>query len=87
MKVKELIEALQQCDSGEDICFLMNDGCCGDFLDLEAYEVDVLDTGRNAPWPRIWFRAVPGYRSCIQSGGTKKADEEYWKQFGGKKDE
>ena len=31
----------------------------------------------------VTFKALPGYRSCLQSGGTVRSDFEYWKKFGG----
>jgi hypothetical protein len=72
MKVKELLEVLQKSDPESYICFAMDDGCCGDWLDLEAYEARLLDYyPPNLPQVQVHFVAVPGYHSCISSSGIK----------------
>lgn len=81
MKAKELIEALQKADPESDVCFLIDDGCCGDWIDLNAYDFETMSLEKHGSWTRISFSALPGYRSCIQSGGTKSADEKYWEKF------
>lgn len=74
MKVKELREVLSGLNDDADIAFLMNSGCCGDYESLEDYDIDAIDDNYAA----IYFKALPGYRSCIQVGSTIKADKDYW---------
>lgn len=77
MKTKELLELLSKADPEEKVIFWIDDGCCGDFLELDLYDVELYDIKPvNAV---LRFNALPGYKSCIQSGGTKRADKEYWK--------
>lgn len=82
MKVKDLIEVLQKADPESEVCFIMDDGCCGDWLDLDAYDFDILPySSKELPLAQIRFSPLPGYHSCIQSGGTKEAHEKYWNRF------
>lgn len=85
MKNKELIEVLKKCDPEQDASFQMDDGCCGDYIELDDYYFEhTTDYNRvthkfDVPgWLTIRFKALPGYRSCRQSSGTKRADKEYW---------
>ncbi len=89
MKTKELLEVLKECDPEKEVSFLMDDGCCGEIMEMVAYDFEhnaeySKETKRfDVPgWLTIRFHALPGYRSCIQSGGTQKADKEYWAKFG-----
>jgi hypothetical protein len=91
MKTKELIEVLKACDPEQEVSFQMDDGCCGDYLSLDAYDFEHIDDYNRETrrfgipgWLTVRFRALPGYRSCRQSGGTIRADKEYWKKFGKK---
>ena len=84
MKVKELIEQLQKADPDTDVSFWIDDGCCGDFIDLEIYDVSIYDYSKPIT-AALRFQALPGYKSCIQAGGTKRADEKYWGDKNGKK--
>jgi hypothetical protein len=77
MKVKDLVKLLSQSDQESDVWFAMSDGCCGEWLELEAYDADLTVDDNTV---RVFFEAIPGYRSCIQSSGTKKSDQEYWKR-------
>lgn len=79
MKAKEALLAL---DDDANIMFLMASGCCGDTESLEAYDIDLIDTNYLA----IYFKALPGYRSCIQVASTIKADKAYWDRINKKGD-
>jgi hypothetical protein len=79
MKVKELRELMRELDDDADVQFSMDDGCCGDYLTLELAFSDAILAGLM----ELRFKAVPGYRSCIQSGATKQADKDYWNRING----
>ena len=80
MKVKELLPLLQNSDPESEIGFWIDDGCCADFIELEvhdAYDNDPYAGGIKKPdaiYTIVRFDCLPGYRSCLQSGGTKRAD-------------
>lgn len=76
MKVKELKDQLNQLSDEDDVNFLMDSGCCGDYEEMEVYDLDLF---REFKLLLVRFKALPGYRSCIQSGSTLKQDKEYWK--------
>jgi hypothetical protein len=78
MKVKELQELINSCDPEQDVLFAIQDGCCGDTMPLEIWDFERF-TYKSCNYPIITFKPLPGYRSCIQSGGTKRSDTEYWK--------
>jgi hypothetical protein len=80
MKVKELIDELNKADPESEVQFMMDDGCCGDWLDLECYGADTLDVGETLPLIQVRFHPVPGYVSCRQGSATKRAHEAYWKE-------
>lgn len=91
MKTKDLIEILKECDPEEEVAFNIDDGCCGDYLSLEAYDFEnCKDYNKETKkydkpgWLTIRFKHLPGYKSCIQSGGTQRAHIEYWAKFGKK---
>ena len=75
MKIKELLEELEGLDPELDVFVQMSAGCCGDNEDLEIYDVEGFDKCGLF----IRCAALPGYRSCIQYGGTLEADKKYWK--------
>lgn len=89
LTAKQLIEELQKIPPETEIWFTMADGCCSDFLELDInfadFEVSKL-YGKDHVDARIHFDAVPGYRSCIEAGGTKRLAEEKDKRLG-RKDE
>lgn len=88
MKVSELIAILEQCEPTEEVVFQMDVGCCGDFKTLKAYDAEVSNlAGHQQPenWvPYISFRAIEGYHSCLQAGGTERAHKTYWEKVGHK---
>jgi hypothetical protein len=76
----------------------MQSGCCGDveYMDIVKYGDGQLCAGaedmsnpykkeKKRYYMRVTFHAVPGFRSCIQAGGTVQADKEYWADKPGKK--
>jgi hypothetical protein len=84
MKAKELLELLQKCDPEEDVSFQMISGCCGEHEYMEVVDAEVFDMrdDKYPKWLIIEFAPLPGYRSCIQAGGTIRAHAEYWERFG-----
>ena len=78
MKVGELKKELAKLSDDVEVHFLMYSGCCGETetltlspgFELETYEDTTLI---------FYFDSLPGYKSCIQAGGTLRAHEEYWK--------
>jgi len=91
VKTKELLEVLKECDPEQEVSFQAADGCCGEYFELQAddfehqYDYNKKTKKWDVPgWAVIRFPSLPGYRSCIQSGGTKRADKEYWEKFGKK---
>lgn len=84
MKIKELRELIATMQDDDAVSFEMLSGCCGDYEDLDLVDAWVNDSSyknRREVYLRIEFAPLPGYRSCIQTGGTKRAHDEYWKQF------
>lgn len=80
MKVKDILEQLNKLSPEEDLAFWMDDGCCGDFMELNLYDISVYDHNHPA-LGAMRFSTLPGYKSCIQSSNTKKSDEKYWAEF------
>ena len=78
MKKRDMIELLKDLPDDADIAFAMIDGCCGERLELEVEE-NMLEAYGGFAF--ITFSALPGYRSCLQSGTTKRLDEEYWMKY------
>lgn len=78
--LRKLIEG--QPDDAE-VVLEMTDGCCGDTLDLDYEEsrTSLEDYDKKPGYIVLRTAPLPGYRSCIQSGGTKEADKEYWAKF------
>jgi len=77
MKIKELKDAIANLNDDAEISFLMDSGCCSETEtmvanDLETYENSALI---------VRFNSLPGYKSCLQAGATKRAHEEYWKKI------
>jgi hypothetical protein len=77
--LRKLIEG--QPDEAE-VLLQMQDGCCGETLDLECADTrsSFQSVSPCAGYVVVEVNAVPGYRSCIQSGGTKMNDERYWRR-------
>ena len=86
MKVSELLEELSKADPDQEVFFCMDEGCCGDTMELDAYDAECVEMYDGEKYVRVFFRPVPGYSSCRQSGNTKRAHEEYWAQFKKKDD-
>ncbi len=89
MKIKELRQMLNELPAtmdDQDVQFNMRSGCCGDYEELNILDFDAFapDKFYDKGMVRFFFDAVPGYQSCIQAGGTKRAHEEYWKKHGKK---
>lgn len=84
--LKKLIEG--QLDDAS-VLLQMQDGCCGDTLDLEFSDsTSSLEyQGKQPGYVVLTVEAVPGYRSCRQSRGTKRSDERYWQDPKGPKEE
>ena len=78
MKVSELIVELQKLNQDSELPFWIDDGCCGDYLDLDLYDVSIYDHDKTNVVGALRFSSLPGYRSCIQSSQTKRTDEERW---------
>ncbi len=87
MKAKELLEYLTKADPESEVQFSMDEGCCGDTYSLEAYDIYNNDPyAGNIKIPDsiftvIYFKSIPGYRSCLQVGGTKRADKEWCDKY------
>lgn len=82
--VKELKEFIADLPDDMTLWFTMASGCCGDFEELDNVEVSIQEPSKNYSGAvHFDFSSLPGYRSCIQVGGTKRAHEEYWKQIDG----
>jgi hypothetical protein len=67
------------------LSFEMLSGCCGDTEFMDLIDVDVMEPAKD--WSgalRFQFAQLPGYRSCIQAGGTIRSDKEYWEKHGKK---
>lgn len=78
MTKTELIELMKDMPDDASVVFQVVSGCCGDREDMT-----VIDTDTTYPKMLvITFDSLPGYRSCIQVGGTKKADDEWMKKYG-----
>ena len=75
MKIKELRDMIANLKDDATVSFLMDSGCCGDHEDMEAYDSETYDDSALI----IRLSSLPGYKSCIQAGGTKKSHEEYWR--------
>lgn len=78
MKLVEYLKQFEGMDSEAEVCFSMQNGCCGDTFDLEAPEIDQFKTiGRRAGEPEhyvtIRFPALDFLSSCIRSGAAQRA--------------
>jgi hypothetical protein len=87
MKAKELIELLKTADPESEVSFQVYEGCCGDTRDLDIQDAEVVHlTGstvcKDEHFLQVVFSKLPGYYSCIQSGATKRAHNEYWEAHG-----
>jgi len=80
MKIKELKELIEGLDGDAEVHISMQDGCCGDTLEMEVIDLDQF----SSKFASILLAAAPGYRSCIQASGTKEADKKYWEKIKGK---
>lgn len=80
--VGELRKLLEGQPDDAEVLLTMDDGCCGDFMDLTFSDASSSMEGydKKPGYIAIRARAVPGYSSCIQSGGTKRAAELYWRR-------
>ena len=83
MKAKDLAAWAMQADPDSEVSFEMASGCCGNWEDMTLMDVDVIGINYKGNTPtehyvRILLESVPGYKSCIQAGNTKRAHDEYW---------
>lgn len=74
LKVGELKAQLAGLGDDEEVSILMNSGCCGETETMEILTV----SGYCLEGLYIYCNPLPGYRSCIQAGGTIRQDKEYW---------
>lgn len=83
MTKRELLEELKDVNPDAEIYFEAQDGCCGDTRDLEGADVRVYEPSKYSEQGSVHvsFGPLPGFYSCIQSGTTKKAHNEYWTKF------
>ena len=81
MKIKELKELIEGMDDDGEVWINMQDGCCGDTMEMKVIDLDQY----SPKFASILLAAVPGYKSCIQAGGTKESDKKYWEKFNPKK--
>lgn len=79
VKTLELIELLKKCDSDEEVTFEMSSGCCGDYEYMDVTDTRINEYG-NSKSISITFAPLPGYKSCIQAGGTIQNDRKYWEK-------
>lgn len=87
MKIKELKEMIANMPDDADLSFQMQSGCCGEFEEMEISYTDIYEPHRDWQGSLLFrFHALPGYKSCIQAGGTIRADKEYWERISGKKE-
>ena len=84
MKVKDLIEKLSAIKNQEgEISFLMDDGCCGDFIELDPpYNIEEAVLKGYEPWTVIRFNAIEILSTCIGSGRAHRSVLEYRKGLG-----
>ena len=94
MRAHDLAAMLLQCSPDAEVYFTVADGCCGDEMELGEPEADFLGDSPHSYslkdqreknfsiGIRLQFPHLPGFRSCRQSGATKRSDEAYWKEFG-----
>lgn len=74
MKVKDLLKALEGANPDDDITFKLDEGCCGDWFDLECYEMSQSSFNTWGLFS-LRFKCLPGYESCISSGQMKRLAE------------
>lgn len=80
MKKAKLLELIQKLDDNDEILFQIQDGCCDDSLDLIVDDTAYHNLDVEGKVVIVKFSSLPGYRSCIQAGQTKRADQEYWEK-------
>ena len=86
LTIIELYELIKDLSDDSEVMFTLPDGCCGDLFYLENVDADIYGTS-SSPYLNIHLvDGLPGYRSCIQSGQTKRNDELYWKKVKGEKE-
>lgn len=74
MKVKDLIKALLEVDQDAKVLFQMDDGCCGDYFELDNPDLDLeTDQYKDEKWVQIRFPSLPFLSSCISSGLAQRA--------------
>lgn len=86
MKVKDLLEKLNEADPESEVFFNMDDGCCGDYEQLgDPYDVDIDPKSKYFPegMVQVRFRAPWFLNTCITSGQAKKAAESHKKRVHG----
>lgn len=71
----QLIEELQKVPGDTEVQFEMDDGCCGDYMELELgfAEGDNFKYDKKDHYQmRIRVHAIEGFTSCIKAGKTKR---------------
>lgn len=86
MTIKELKDLIKDSGDTDEIFFYIQDGCCGDTISLELKDQERFNY-KDTNNILLTFKYLPGYKTCIQSGGTKREHEEYMKKFNIKEDE
>jgi len=82
MKLGELKKIIKDLPDESDIYFSIGDGCCGETLPLELkYYSPETFSYKGLNQLLFEFQNLPGYRTCIQSGDTRRKDEEYCKKY------
>lgn len=67
-----LIEELKKVPADTEINFEMDDGCCGDYMELDLAFAEALSYDKDTHHFRVRVQAIEGFQSCIKSGNTKK---------------
>jgi hypothetical protein len=88
MKASELKELLKNTDENSEVFFQIQDGCCGDTISLKIVDSEVFNykDGESGD-VFVTFKYLPGYKTCIQSGGTQNSHKKYMETFNIKEEE
>ena len=68
MNIKQLRDAIANMSDDIEISFYMDSGCCGDFEEMTAYDIENYDNQLLT----IRFNSLPGYRNCRTAANNKK---------------
>lgn len=87
MKIKDLLEQLKNIDPDTSIDFRIQDGCCGDMMELNLINEKVVRKLTDSIYYVSFdFEALPGYYTCMQASSTiqrhnKKYEDKPEKQY------